>query len=50
MKKDEVLRWAIEQAVALHAQNGVSAETLLVEAQKIADFVSPPKPEKEAAS
>ena len=37
---EEKRRWAIEQAIKLHASNGVSTDTLIVEAEKLLGYVT----------
>lgn len=43
-----ILRWAVEQAVALHSRSGVTTDVLLAEARKIADFAEPEDRKTEA--
>lgn len=39
MNDEQKRQWAIEQAIKLHAGNGVSTDSLLAEAEKLIAFV-----------
>jgi hypothetical protein len=49
MNDEDKRQWAIEQAIKLHAANGVATDLLLPEAEKLLKFIAVEKTEQAIA-